>query len=57
MLWGKSREEKQAAGGRDGDGDVEKNAAAVQPADGETTEEEEGGRRQSLRTRVRADHG
>jgi len=45
VLWGKSREEKQAAGGRDGsggDGDVEKNTASVQPADGETEEEEEG---------------
>ena len=45
VLWGKSREEKQAAGGRDGsggDGDVEKNTASVQPADGGTEEEEEG---------------
>ncbi|CAL5062462.1 unnamed protein product [Urochloa decumbens] len=43
VLWGKSREEKQAAGGGAGgeDGDMERNAAAVQPADGETETEEE----------------
>ncbi|PUZ72288.1 hypothetical protein GQ55_2G381900 [Panicum hallii var. hallii] len=43
VLWGKSREEADGRDGNGGDGDVEKNAAAVQPADGETTEEEEGG--------------
>ncbi|KAF8669098.1 hypothetical protein HU200_051422 [Digitaria exilis] len=44
VLWGKSREDKQAADRRDGggDGDVERNAAAVQPADGETEEDDDG---------------
>ena len=62
VLWGKSREDKQQAaaaagettdsGGRDnGNVDVEKNAAAVQPAGGEK-EEKDGGTRNDAGAKV-----